>query len=348
MNRGCPKPSPKLVVTHAQDPEGPGAARPVSGEATPPAGSVGEARLHGAEASPVVDLAVEGVAPPVLGLPRPTHPMEAGKRVYMDWPEAVVPSKLGKIEIAITNAEHIHASMGKADGIRHGKQDELRVGQSAYTVSAHFDRSPKGVWLPSQEPGCVFISKASSFAANDAPPTHRAKIIDAMTSAINEFMGESHEVRWLAQLSDANNQVRQLDEQIAKMERTLRGLRDTRNVQLAKECGALIQLGFEVPKAPVAAEVTKNFNLSTAHIMRHDSELLESTSAIITYGYPGGCFVYVGYDADTWPDTCEGVLDAGFSMGFVAACEAARAGGCKFLQLDADAGTVDGLNQYEW
>ena len=105
--------------------------------------------------------------------------------------------------------------------------------------------------------------------------------------------------------------------------------------------------------------IIKCFEASTAHISFRDNELLQMScegsgvdipGGPITYAYEHGFFVYAyetgdaKYDAE-YLDDCK---KFGLSDEFVALVVEARANGCKYLQLDADATVYDDLPKFDW
>jgi hypothetical protein len=100
--------------------------------------------------------------------------------------------------------------------------------------------------------------------------------------------------------------------------------------------------------------IIKCFDASTAHITRHDDDLLKISDEQrwypIVYPYEFGYFVYV-HMADPIEefDECnEYFLKVGFSEAFVGLLKKARVLECKYLQLDADGTIYEDLPTFEW
>ena len=91
--------------------------------------------------------------------------------------------------------------------------------------------------------------------------------------------------------------------------------------------------------------ITKNLDVSTAHITKEDSELLNQKriqNLLIVYPYREGYFIYVPeYDLTQLKKT-------GFSKAFINLMKQTAKAGCKYLQLDCDGMTYDDLPTYNW
>jgi hypothetical protein len=100
--------------------------------------------------------------------------------------------------------------------------------------------------------------------------------------------------------------------------------------------------------------ITKNLDVSTAHITKDDADLLTSqvykgnfeVEDVIVYPYQEGFFVYVPReDTRTFNRRAR---KAGFSESFLKVINLARKNGCKYAQLDCDGPLYKGLKRHEW
>ena len=93
----------------------------------------------------------------------------------------------------------------------------------------------------------------------------------------------------------------------------------------------------------------KFMELSTAHMMRRDAELLEAGTAVVRLDREEGCFVHVS-------DTAHGHLDrdlaamteAGYSNEIRRLFGLARKYGCDWILFDRDVESTPGLPTFEW
>jgi hypothetical protein len=97
--------------------------------------------------------------------------------------------------------------------------------------------------------------------------------------------------------------------------------------------------------------ITKNFNCSTAHITKEDSDKISKAikdprTPLVGYQYLEGCFIYV---ASVWvKKECEALKAYGFSDAFINLIKVAAGLGCKYLQLDCDEIEYEDLPTFEW
>jgi hypothetical protein len=97
--------------------------------------------------------------------------------------------------------------------------------------------------------------------------------------------------------------------------------------------------------------ITKNLDVSTAHITKKDSELLnqkiiQDTLVIYPYGY--GHFIYVPAASDLESGEASLIKSQGFSDPFINLLKLAAQSGCKYLQLDCDGTTYNDLPTFTW
>ena len=94
--------------------------------------------------------------------------------------------------------------------------------------------------------------------------------------------------------------------------------------------------------------VTNVLDISTGHITKHDTELLDESDGnncpAIAYKYAEGYFVYCGDKTIDFDD----FRLHGFSPSFVAVLRFANSIGCKHIQFDRDGTTYDDLPSYCW
>lgn len=107
------------------------------------------------------------------------------------------------------------------------------------------------------------------------------------------------------------------------------------------------------PKALIEetqACITKNLDISTAHMDQNDAELLDenddsffSRDPIIVYRFDEGYFIYIGGDLDT-----EAIKDFGYSQEFIEILKWGKNLGCTYVKFDRDGTTYKHLKTFSW
>jgi len=96
-------------------------------------------------------------------------------------------------------------------------------------------------------------------------------------------------------------------------------------------------------------ELTTCLEVSTGHITQRDSKLLakaNDANPLIVHEYAEGFFVYsIDFDHQ---DSAKALLAYGYSQELVNLLEFAHDRGYKWLVLDADGPTYDGVPEFDW
>jgi len=101
-------------------------------------------------------------------------------------------------------------------------------------------------------------------------------------------------------------------------------------------------------KAKTQPYIFKNFEASTGHITKRDTELLDKDDCpLVVYKYEYGWFVYVGGDR-LGPTDKKNMLAYGLSEALFDLLVLAGKNDCKFLALDADGFVYADLPTFDW
>lgn len=97
-------------------------------------------------------------------------------------------------------------------------------------------------------------------------------------------------------------------------------------------------------------EFEKVLVLSTGHMLKSDSELLdkEDRPSLVAYPYDYGHYIWVGIDDDSFENNFEGAIADGFSEAFLNLLRLAHRMNCPYLKLDCDGPIMDDLPKFDW
>lgn len=91
----------------------------------------------------------------------------------------------------------------------------------------------------------------------------------------------------------------------------------------------------------------KYLDISSAHISKTDSELLQESRGIIAFPYDEGAFVHVPSDGGVFEDYLKDAQQ-GYSQAFCDLLEWAFERKCAFIRIDADGEEYPDLPRFGW
>jgi hypothetical protein len=100
--------------------------------------------------------------------------------------------------------------------------------------------------------------------------------------------------------------------------------------------------------------LSKNLEVSTAHISQQDAKLLDEASdcpgapPVVVYKYPEGYFLYVPEATEDFKDIILIAHRAGFSKNVLDLMANARQNKCKYVHIDRDSEVYPDIPTYEW
>jgi hypothetical protein len=120
-----------------------------------------------------------------------------------------VPMAYGPVDMAFTDGSHVSV-----------RSTEITYRGKGYTcnVGLYADRE----WQPNP---AHYASVHRAGSIESAPPTYHAAIIDAIVTAVREYVAANPDVLRAAEFADANNEADHLDDEVARLSADLDKLR---------------------------------------------------------------------------------------------------------------------------
>jgi len=124
-------------------------------------------------------------------------------RTWKDYPRDIeLETKLGRVKLAITDADHIHA------------RGCITVNRVPCSVGLHVFRQADNTWA-TRDRNDLYLSRSDNF--KDASRAARMRAAVALSGAITEWAQDNAELFTVAQDAHVNNEVLRIDAELEKL-----------------------------------------------------------------------------------------------------------------------------------